>query len=135
MTPSLSSGSGGCNYVHQRAAPPRGWFFNTCFGDCEGRARIISWSSRGPAMDTIIERLPQTMWVLGLAFVFGIMIAIPVGVISAYKQYSWFDNAGTFIAMVGYSLPTFFTGLLAIVIFSVWLGWFPSFTKRRTLSR
>ncbi|MEK7252060.1 MAG: ABC transporter permease [Actinomycetota bacterium] len=104
-----------------------GELFNTCFGDCEGRARIISWSSRGPAMDTIIERLPQTMWVLGLAFVFGIMIAIPVGVISAYKQYSWFDNAGTFIAMVGYSLPTFFTGLLAIVIFSVWLGWFPSF--------
>jgi peptide/nickel transport system permease protein len=80
-------------------------------------------------MDTIIERLPQTLWVLGLALVFGIIIAIPVGVISAYKQYSWFDNAGTFFTMVGYSLPTFFTGLLAIVIFSVWLGWFPSFYK------
>ena len=106
-----------------------GELFNSCLGDCEGRSRIISWSSRGPAMDTIIERLPQTMWVLGLALVFGIIIAIPVGVISAYKQYSWFDNAGTFFTMVGYSLPTFFTGLLAIVIFSVWLGWFPSFYK------
>jgi peptide/nickel transport system permease protein len=96
-----------------------GELFNSCLGDCESRSRIISWSSRGPAMDTIIERLPQTLWVLGLALVFGIIIAIPVGVISAYKQYSWFDNAGTFFTMVGYSLPTFFTGLLAIVIFSV----------------
>jgi len=101
--------------------------FNVCIGDCENRARVISWSSRAPAMDTIIERLPQTLWVLGLASILGIMIAIPVGVISAYKQYSWFDNAGTFFTMLGFSIPTFLTGLLAIVIFSVWLGWFPSF--------
>lgn len=100
-----------------------GW----CIGDCENRTRIISWSSRAPVVDTIIERIPQTLWVLGLAFIFGILIAIPVGVISAYKQYSLFDNVGTFITMVGYSVPTFFTGLLAIIIFSVWLGWFPSF--------
>ena len=101
--------------------------FNTCIGDCEERARIISWSSRTPAFDTIVERIPQTVWVLGIAFIIGIMIAIPVGVISAYKQYSAFDNIGTFVTMVGYSLPVFFTGLLSIVIFSVWLGWFPTF--------
>ncbi len=106
-----------------------GELYNWCIGDCEARDRIISWSSRAPAMDIIIQRLPQTLWVLGLAFIFGIIIAIPVGVISAVKQYSWFDNVGTFVTMVGYSLPTFFTGLLAIVIFSVWLGWFPSFYK------
>ncbi len=106
-----------------------GELFNVCIGNCEGRARIISWSSRGPAMDTIIERLPQTLWVLGLAFIFGIMIAIPIGVISAYKQYSWFDNGGTFFTMLGYSIPTFLTGLLAIVVFSVWLDWFPSFYR------
>jgi peptide/nickel transport system permease protein len=101
--------------------------FGTCIGDCEGRARILSWSSRAPAIDVIMQRMPQTLWVLGLAFIFGILIAIPVGVISAYKQYSAFDNVGTFVTMVGFSVPTFFTGLLAIVIFSVWLGWFPSF--------
>jgi peptide/nickel transport system permease protein len=101
--------------------------FNTCIGDCEGRARIISWSTRAPVFDTIWERIPQTFWVLGFAFVIGILIAVPVGVISAYKQYSWFDNIGTFVTMMGYSVPTFFTGLLAIVIFSVHLGWFPSF--------
>lgn len=101
--------------------------FDTCIGDCENRSRIISWSSRAPAFDTIWERLPQTIWVLGFAFVIGVLIAVPVGVISAYKQYSWFDNIGTFVTMMGYSVPTFFTGLLAIVIFSVHLGWFPSF--------
>lgn len=101
--------------------------FNTCIGDCENRDRIISWSSRAPALDIIWQRLPQTLWVLGLSFVIGTLIAIPVGVISAYKQYSAFDNVGTFVTMIGYSVPVFFTGVLAIVIFSVWLGWFPSF--------
>jgi peptide/nickel transport system permease protein len=101
--------------------------FNITIGDSENRVRIISWSSKAPVVDTIVERIPQTLWVLGLAFILGILIAIPVGVISAYKQYSLFDNVGTFVTMVGYSVPTFFTGLLAIVIFSVWLGWFPSF--------
>jgi peptide/nickel transport system permease protein len=56
----------------------------------------------------------------------GIIIAIPIGVISAYRQYSWFDQIGTFVSMVGFSVPTFFTGLLMIVIFSVSLGWLPS---------
>lgn len=101
--------------------------FNISIGDGEDRLRILSWSSRAPVVDTILERLPQTLWVLGTAFILGIIIAIPVGVISAYKQYSIFDNVGTFVSMVGYSMPVFFTGVLAIVIFSVWLDWFPSF--------
>ncbi len=100
--------------------------FNLCGGDCD-RDRIISWSSRSPAVDIIYQRLPQTMWILGVAFVLGTLLAIPVGVYSAYRQYSVFDNVGTFVTMVGFSLPVFFTGLVAILIFSVWLGWFPSF--------
>ncbi len=91
-----------------------------------GGARIISYATRGPVFDLILERIPQTLWVVGLSYVFGILIAVPIGVISAYKQYSWFDQLGTFISMVGFSVPTFFTGLLMIVIFSVQLGWFPS---------
>jgi len=101
--------------------------FGICIGDCEGRARILSWASRAPAMDIIWQRLPQTLWVLGLAFVLGTLIAIPIGIYSAYRQYSAFDNVGTVVTMLGYSVPTFFTGLLAIVVFSSWLGWFPSF--------
>jgi peptide/nickel transport system permease protein len=100
--------------------------FGIQFGDGD-RLRVISWASRGPVVDTIVERLPQTVWVLGLGFILGIIIAIPVGVVSAYKQYSIFDNVGTFVSMIGYSVPVFFTGLLAIIVFSVWLGWFPSF--------
>ena len=100
--------------------------FDTCIGSCADRPRITSWQSRSPALDVIGQRLPQTLWVLGTAFVIGILIAIPVGVISAYKQYSWFDSVGTFVTMIGYSVPTFFSGLLFIVIFSVQLKWFPS---------
>lgn len=102
---------------------------NTCFGDCAARPRIISWSSRSPAMDTVYQRMPQTLWILGSALVLGVLLAIPVGTLQAYKQYSWFDNLGTFVTMLGYSVPTFVTGLMAIVIFSVQLKWFPSFYK------
>jgi peptide/nickel transport system permease protein len=102
---------------------------NTCFGDCEGRDRIISWSSRSPAMDTVYQRLPQTLWVLGLGLVFGVLIAIPIGTMQAYKQYSWFDNTGTFITMLGYSVPVFVIGPIFIWIFSVKLGWLPTFYK------
>ena len=90
------------------------------------RLRVLSWSTRSPVVDLIVERLPQTLWVVGMAYVVAILIAIPIGVISAYKQYSWFDQAGTFVSMVGFSVPPFFSGLVVIVIFSVNLGWFPS---------
>ncbi|MFT5193061.1 MAG: peptide/nickel transport system permease protein [Cellvibrionaceae bacterium] len=89
--------------------------------------RIVSWQSRGPVFDTILERLPQTLWVLGLSYIFGAMFAIPVGIITAYRQYSWVDNLGTFFALIGYSVPTFVLGLLFIIVFSVKLGWFPTF--------
>jgi peptide/nickel transport system permease protein len=94
-------------------------------GDGE-RMRVLSWATRSPVVDLIVQRLPQTLWVVGMAYVFGILIAIPVGVISAYRQYSIFDQIGTFITMVGYSVPTFFTGVVLIVIFSSYLQWFPS---------
>ena len=92
----------------------------------EGRQRVISWQTRGPVMDLVVQRLPQTLWVVGLSYVIGVLIALPIGIVSAYRQYSWFDQLGTFVSMVGFSVPTFFTGVLLIVIFSVGLGWFPS---------
>jgi peptide/nickel transport system permease protein len=90
------------------------------------RTRVVSYATRGPVMDTIMERMPQTLWVVGLSYVVGVLIAVPIGVISAYRQYSWFDQIGTFVSMIGFSVPTFFTGPLLIVLFSVQLGWFPS---------
>ena len=95
-------------------------------GDSSERVRVVSFTTRSPVVDLIIERIPQTLWVVGLSYLMGILIALPIGVISAYKQYSWFDQIGTFISMAGFSVPTFFTGLVLIIIFSVGLGWFPS---------
>jgi len=95
-------------------------------GDSASRLRVRSWATRGPVIDLIVERTPQTLWVVGLSYVLSILISMPIGVVSAYRQYSLFDQVGTFVAMIGFSVPTFFTGLMAIVIFSVYLKWFPS---------
>ena len=95
-------------------------------GDSENRLRVLSWATRSPVTDLIVERMPQTLWVVGMSYVIAVLIAVPLGVISAYRQYSLFDQIGTFISMLGFSIPTFFTGLLMIVVFSVWLGWLPS---------
>ncbi|HBM60431.1 ABC transporter permease [Salipiger marinus] len=92
----------------------------------QGELRVISWQTRSPVMDIVLQRLPQTLWVVGLAYVVGVLIALPIGIYSAYRQYSVFDQAGTFVTMIGFSIPPFFTGPLLIVIFSVYLGWFPS---------
>ena len=90
------------------------------------RTRVLSWATRSPVVDLIAQRLPQTLWVVGLAYLFGVLLAIPIGVLSAYRQHSWFDQIGAFVTMIGYSTPTFFTGVLLIVVFSVKLHWFPS---------
>ncbi|WP_069301340.1 ABC transporter permease [Neptunicoccus sediminis] len=101
-----------------------GWLPDTSFS--EGKLRVISWQTRSPVMDIVIQRIPQTLWVVGLAYVVGILIALPIGIYSAYRQYSIFDQAGTFVTMIGFSIPPFFTGPLLIVVFAVGLGWFPS---------
>ncbi|SPF80581.1 ABC transporter permease [Pseudoprimorskyibacter insulae] len=92
----------------------------------QGELRVLSWQTRSPVMDIIVQRIPQTLWVVGLSYIVGILIALPIGIYSAYRQYSVFDQAGTFITMIGFSIPPFFTGPLLIVVFSVQLGWFPS---------
>ncbi|MDP0928775.1 ABC transporter permease [Paracoccus onubensis] len=96
----------------------------TYFSD--GMQRIISFQSRSPVFDVIAQRVPQTLIVVGMSYIVGVMIAIPIGILSAYKQYSWFDQVGTFVSMVGFSMPTFFTGVVFIIIFGVKLQWFPS---------
>lgn len=95
-------------------------------GDSANRVRVLSWSTRSPVVDLIVQRLPQTLTVVGFAYLLGVLIAVPIGVVSAYKQYSLFDQIGSFVSMIGFSVPTFFTGVVFIVVFSSWLGWFPS---------
>ena len=112
-------------FIHEPLNLIEQWF-GVSIGDSENRLRVQSWATRSPVVDLIVERMPQTLWVVGMSYVVGILIAIPIGVISAYKQYSIFDQVGTFISMVGFSVPTFFTGLVMIVVFSSTLGWLPS---------
>ncbi|MDP2733125.1 MAG: ABC transporter permease, partial [Hoeflea sp.] len=78
------------------------WAFGSNFAD--GMQRIVSWQFRAPVFDIIAQRVPQTLWVVGLAYLVGVMIALPIGNISAYKQYSWFDQVGTFVSMIGFSV-------------------------------
>ena len=85
----------------------------------------VSFVNRVPVTELILDRLPTTLFVVGSAYIVAILIALPVGIVSAVKQYSWIDNFATTFAFLGYSLPTFFTGLLFILIFSVNLGWLP----------
>jgi peptide/nickel transport system permease protein len=85
----------------------------------------FSFASRVPVIELIKQRLPQTLWVVGTAYLIAVLIAIPIGIISAVKQYSLFDQIATTLAFIGFSVPTFFTGLLFILLFSVKLNWLP----------
>ena len=84
-----------------------------------------SFSSRVPASLLIGQRIPTTLWVIGIAYAIAIVIAIPLGVMTAARQYTWFDHIFTGLSFAGFSLPTFFTGVLLIIVFSVQLRWLP----------
>ncbi len=84
-----------------------------------------SFASRVPVIELIGQRLPATLLVVGIAYLLSILIAFPLGIISAIKRYSLIDQIVTTFTFMWISLPTFFTGILFIIIFSVQLKWFP----------
>jgi peptide/nickel transport system permease protein len=86
---------------------------------------LQSYSAKIPVREYVMSRLPTTLMISGSAFLLSILIAIPIGVLSAIKQYSVFDQAATTFAFLGFSLPTFFTGILFILLFSVHFDWLP----------
>ena len=82
-------------------------------GDSASRLRLTSWTSRGkPVVDIIGERLPQTLWVVGSAYLLSVLIAVPLGIYAAVRQNSLFDHLASLVTVIGFSLPTFFTGVL-----------------------
>jgi peptide/nickel transport system permease protein len=85
----------------------------------------FSFVSRVDVDQLILQRLPTTIVVIGLSQVLAILVALPVGILAAVKPYSWFDRIASTIAFIGFSLPTFFTGLIFILVFSIYLGWLP----------
>ncbi len=103
-------------YGLDKSAPERYlmWLGNLAKGDWGN-----SFVSKRPAIQEIAERLPNTLILMGVAFVVTLLIAIPLGVYSALRQYSLFDHIMTTIALAGQSLPVFWFGLLLIIVFSV----------------
>jgi peptide/nickel transport system permease protein len=85
----------------------------------------FSFVSRIDVNALILQRLPATLLVIGSSQILALLIALPVGVYSAVKPYSIFDQIANLLAFVGFSLPTFFTGLLFILLFSIYLDWLP----------
>jgi peptide/nickel transport system permease protein len=96
------------------------WIVNMLRGDWG-----FSFVSRINVDTLILQRLPVTIAVIGMAQLLALCVALPVGVLAAVKPYSWFDRIASTIAFIGFSLPTFFTGVLFILFFSIYLGWFP----------
>ncbi len=76
---------------------------------------------------SILSRLPNTINLNLAAYAVALAIGVPLGILSALKQYSFLDHAGTVVALIGISMPSFWLGLLLIIVFSLNLGWFPSF--------
>ena len=80
-------------------------------------------------MPLIMERLPYTLELAAIGFLLSTLIGIPMGVISAVKRGSFLDFVARVIAALGISTPTFWTGMLFILVFAVMLGWFPAGTR------
>jgi peptide/nickel transport system permease protein len=87
-----------------------------------------SWTMKTgtPVLSMIWERLGYTILLMGISTFLAIVLAVPIGIYSAVKQYSITDYLATALAFFGQSMPTFWTGLMAMAIFSVALGWFPT---------
>src|SRR6185369_10716454 len=85
----------------------------------------FSFASRINVSDLIMQRLPTTILVIGSSQVLALLVALPVGVYAATKPYSLFDQVANTLTFIGFSLPTFFTGLLLILVFSIQLDWLP----------
>jgi len=85
----------------------------------------FSFASRVDVDTLILQRIPTTLYVIGTSQLVALIVALPVGVYAAMRPYSVFDRIANTVAFIGFSLPTFFTGLLLILIFSVNLGWLP----------
>jgi peptide/nickel transport system permease protein len=85
----------------------------------------FSFVSRVNVDTLILQRLPVTLAVIGASQVLALLVALPVGVYAATKPYSAFDQIASTLAFIGFALPTFFTGLVFILIFSIQLNWLP----------
>ena len=86
----------------------------------------LSWSTGKSVTISIFERFPTTVMVAVLGALCTAIIGIVTGIVSAIKQYTWMDNLATFVGMIGVSMPNFFTGLVLVMVFSLYLKVLPA---------
>ncbi|MFR6230190.1 MAG: ABC transporter permease [Enterocloster sp.] len=86
-----------------------------------------SYKTKRPVLDEVMDRLPTTILVSLASAAFAVLLSIPIGIISAIKQNTWIDNLLMVLALIGVAMPAFWQGLMTIILFSVKLGWFPSY--------
>ncbi len=85
----------------------------------------VSFKAKVPTTQLIAERFPTTLELTIIALLIVNIIAIPVGIISAIKRYSFIDNLATLSALVGQAMPLYWLGLMLMIVFGVWLEWLP----------
>lgn len=85
----------------------------------------VSFSTTRPVSEMILERLPATLELMGASFLLAALLAFALGILSAVRQYSWWDHLGTGVSFVGIAMPVFWLALILQLVFGVWLGWLP----------
>ena len=98
------------------------YILNLCKGDLG-----VSWTNNKPVFDLVMDRFPVTIILAAGATLIGVVFGVLLGVLAAVKQYSGWDIAGTSLAMILASFPAFWIGMMLIILFSLKLGWLPSY--------
>ncbi len=106
------------------------WVFGDLQGDCAQRGLVrgdlgTSFSERQPVLKLIAERVPATLELTGSALLVGLTVGMAVGLSSAIRRGSLYDNTSRFFSVLFDAIPSFWLGLILIMIFSVELGWLP----------
>jgi ABC-type dipeptide/oligopeptide/nickel transport system permease component len=85
-----------------------------------------SFFHRSPALPLVLERIPTTLLLTVLALGFAVLLAIPAGILTAVKRYTWIDHVATVTVLLGQSMPVFWTGIMLMLLFAVTWRWLPA---------
>lgn len=93
----------------------------------------VSFRNQQDVMTMIAERFPATFELVLVATFISLVVGMPLGVLTAIRRRSWYAESLQFVSIIGISLPSFVVGIGLILVFSVWLGWFPAFGRGETV--